>query len=930
MSAIMGQPKDTLKIVPEAFCLDAGSAAYLEQLYDAFLSDPTSVIPEWRQYFEQLKPLDGVTVEVRHLEIQAEFRRLARLPHGLHIDEPIEEQALEQKQSNIHRLIKAYRLLGHLQANIDPLNVRQKLPVPELTPSYYQLNENDLNHSTEMISAFKKMYCDTIAYEFMHIPDAVQRLWIQNNIESAQPQTSLTKETKIRLLQSLLEAEGLEKYIGSKYPGAKRFSLEGTDSLIVALDTLIQQGGVKGAKEVVICMAHRGRLNVLVNLLGKIPYQLFDEFEGKPHDFSLESGDVKYHQGFSANVSTPGGPVHLSLAFNPSHLEIVTPVICGSVKARQERRKDNTQTQVLSIAVHGDAAFSGQGVVMETLNMARTRGFNIGGTVHIVVNNQIGFTTSNPEDARSTLYCSDIGKMVEIPIFHVNANDPEAVFKVMKFSLDYREKFKKDVIVDLIGYRRQGHNEADEPAATQPLMYQLIRSLPTAAKIYTDQLITEKSLTEAEINTLTKEYRDALEIKKPVARDILDGMNEGLAIEWAPYVAKDWRLLTETGVSSAVLEELGKKQLVLPVGMVLHPRVEKIRQDRQKIAEGLLPMDWGYAETLAYATLLSEGFSVRLSGQDVGRGTFFHRHAVLYDQQNGSEYIPLSHLSVEQGHFSIVNSLLSEEAVLGFEYGYSTADPKGLTIWEAQFGDFANNAQVVIDQFISSGEQKWGRQSGVTLFLPHGYEGQGAEHSSARLERYLQLCAEHNIQVCIPTTPAQIFHLIRRQVKRPLRKPLIVLTPKSLLRHKWAVSSVSDLETGEYAVVLPEKDALSAQDIKKIVFCSGKIYYELLENRRTNHQTDIAIIRIEQLYPFPDIELTSVLQQYRAVKTIVWCQEEPENQGAWPYIQPHLKACLAEQLGVQYAGRPASAAPAVGYLHLHQAQQSVLIAEALR
>jgi len=926
----MEQLNDHLDTPRGAFCLDAGSAAYLEQLYDAFLNDPSTVAAEWRQYFEQLKPLNGVAIEARHLQIQTEFRRLARLPHGLPSNGSLQEHADEQKSSNIHRLIKAYRLLGHLQANIDPLNIRKKLLVPELTLSYYQLDENNLGDEAEMIAAFKKVYCDTIAYEFMHIPDSGERRWIQNNIEAAQPKILLTKEIKTRLLQSLLEAEGLEKYIGAKYPGAKRFSLEGTDSLIVALDTLIQQGGIKETKEVVICMAHRGRLNVLVNLLGKIPHQLFDEFEGKHHDASLETGDVKYHQGFSANISTPGGPVHLSLAFNPSHLEIVTPVVCGSVKARQERRKDNTHSAVLSIAVHGDAAFAGQGVVMETLNMARTRGFNVGGTVHIVVNNQIGFTTSNPEDARSTLYCSDIGKMVEIPIIHVNANDPEAVFKVMNFALNYREKFKKDVIIDLIGYRRQGHNEADEPAATQPLMYQLIRSLPTAAKMYSDQLIAEKYFTEAEINTLAKEYRDALEIKKPVARDILESINEGLALEWAPYVAKDWRLLTETGVARALLESLGKKQLALPIAIALHPRVQKIIQDRKNMAEGVLPMDWGYAETLAYATLLSEGFSVRLSGQDVGRGTFFHRHAVLYDQKNGSEYIPLSYLSPEQGHFSIVNSLLSEEAVLGFEYGYSTADPKGLTIWEAQFGDFANNAQVVIDQFISSGEQKWGRQSGVTLFLPHGYEGQGAEHSSARLERYLQLCAEHNIQVCVPTTPAQIFHLIRRQVKRPLRKPLIVLTPKSLLRHKSAVSSASDLETGGYAVVLPEKDALSVQDVKKIVFCSGKIYYELLENRRSNQQTDIAIIRIEQLYPFPEIELKKLLEKYPVVKTIVWCQEEPENQGAWPYIQSPLNACLTEQLSVQYAGRPASAAPAVGYLHLHQAQQSALIAEALR
>lgn len=857
---------------------DAGSVAYLEALYANFLANPEVILPGWRQYFGSL---GGVP-------------------------QP------EHKNSSEH-LIETYRLLGHLNANIDPLNLREKMVGGALMPPD---------------DGLQKIYCDTIAYEFMHISDSTERLWVQDKIESSLSQLVLTSDTKQRLLQSLVAAEGLEKYIGIKYPGAKRFSLEGTDSLMVALDTLVQQGGVKGIKEMVICMAHRGRLNVLVNLLGKIPHQLFDEFEGRHSDAALEAGDVKYHQGFSANVLTPGGVVHLSLAFNPSHLEIVTPVICGSVKARQERRQDKNFAKVLSIAVHGDAAFSGQGVVMETLNMAQTRGFNVGGTIHIIVNNQIGFTTSNLLDARSTLYCSDLGKMLGIPIFHVNANDPEAVFKVMQFSLEYREKFKKDVIIDLVGYRRQGHNEADEPAATQPLMYQFIRRLPTVAKLYQDQLISENFVTAATVESIAKAYREALETEKAVAKDIVNETMEGLAVEWAPYVAKDWRLPTETGVGLEILTDLAKKQLSLPEGFVLHPRVEKIMQDRAKMATGMLPMDWGYAETLAYATLLSTGFPVRLSGQDAGRGTFFHRHAVLYNQQDGHEYVPLAHLSSSQASFSIVNSLLSEEAVLGFEYGYSTAEPKGLIIWEAQFGDFANNAQVVIDQFISSGEQKWGRQSGVTLFLPHGYEGQGAEHSSARLERYLQLCAEQNIQVCVPTTPAQIFHLIRRQVKRLLRKPLIVLTPKSLLRHKLAVSLLDDLESGQYQVVLPEVDALPVNNIKKIILCVGKIYYELLEARRAGLQ-HVAIIRLEQLYPFPDIELKTLLQQYPSVETIVWCQEEPKNQGAWHYIKSNLEIFCAADTALQYAGRPAAAAPAVGYLHLHQAQQSALIKDAL-
>ncbi len=953
MSVSMSLTKATMAALQQTSLLDAGSSSYLEELYDHYLTDPMSVSPEWRDYFSELPAVGKGGPEARHLEILAEFKQRVRHPRLQSLGREESPSSLdslkkallhEHKQARVYELIEAYRLLGHLQAEIDPLKRRNVPLVPELMTTYYHFTKEDLQTLFDVgtlpgakqrslhaiIDTLKQLYCRTIASEFMHIPDSPERIWVQSQIESFFYEENVSKETKLRLLKSISAAEGLEKYLGAKYPGAKRFSLEGTDSLIVALDTLIQQGGAKGVKEIVICMAHRGRLNVLVNLLGKKPNQLFDEFEGKHYDESLESGDVKYHQGFSSDISTPGGHVHLSLAFNPSHLEIVTPVVCGSVRARQESRGDSEFDQVLSIAIHGDAAFAGQGVVMETLNMSQTRGFRIGGTIHIIVNNQIGFTTSNPQDARSTLYCSDIGKMMEVPIIHVNADDPEAVFKVMLFSLEYRAKFKKDVIIDLVGYRRQGHNEADEPAATQPIMYQLIRQLPTVAKLYSDRLVNEKIVNQEEAESITREYRNSLESRQQaVALDLLTDVQREFVRDWKPYRSKDWRIAAETGVSLSVLKALAEKQTTLPQGLVLHPRVEKIVQDRIKITAGELPIDWGYAETLAYATLLQENFLIRLSGQDVGRGTFFHRHVVLLNQQDGTEYIPLSHLSDQQAPFTVVNSLLSEEAVVAFEYGYASAEPRGLIIWEAQFGDFANNAQVVIDQFISSGEQKWGRLCGLVLFLPHGYEGQGAEHSSARLERYLQLCAEDNIQVCVPTTPAQVFHMLRRQVVRGVRKPLIVLTPKSLLRHKLAVSTLSELETGHFCPILGEVDPIDPLEVKKVVLCSGKVYYDLLELRRTENRKDVVVIRIEQLYPFPDVECRSLLEQYPNARQIVWCQEEPKNQGSWHHVLEYMRDCLGKDQQLSYVGRQASAAPAVGYLHLHQEQQNALIKDAL-
>jgi 2-oxoglutarate dehydrogenase E1 component len=954
----MTNHKATMSELQKTALLDAGSSAYLEQRYDDYLKDPNSVSSEWRQYFEQLPLVDGMIQETRHSEVQAAFKEMVRHPSfisttsapteagggAIEIERLKAALSRERKQTAVRELIDAYRLLGHLHADIDPLKLREKAQVPELILSYYHLTPADLplmfdagslpGASTrtlqQILDDLKRCYCGTIASEFMHIPDSPERIWVQQQVEVIGLQNRLSLDIQQRILAYLIAADGLEKYLGAKYPGAKRFSLEGTDSLLVALDTFIQQGGVSGAKEIIICMTHRGRLNVLVNLLGKMPNQLFDEFEGKHNDTKLETGDVKYHQGFSSDVSTPGGNVHLSLAFNPSHLEIVTPVVCGSVKARQERRKDNEYTEVLSIALHGDSAFAGQGVVMETLNMSQTRGFKIGGTIHIIVNNQIGFTTSNPNDTRSTLYCSDIGKMIEVPIFHVNADDPEAVYTVMDLALRYREKFKKDVIIDLMGYRRQGHNEADEPAVTQPVMYQLIRKMPTARQLYADKLIAEKTLSATEIDSMIQAYRDTLDSRQQaVARNLVNEVKRDFSANWALFVSKDWRIPANTGVALATLKTLAESQTTIPEGFVLHPRVQKIIEDRRKMTAGELPLDWGYAETLAYATLLNENYLVRLSGQDVGRGTFFHRHVVLHNQRDNAEYMPLSHLSQNQAKFTVVDSLLSEDAVLGFEYGYAKTEPQGLIVWEAQFGDFANNAQVVIDQFISSGEQKWGRLCGLTLYLPHGYEGQGAEHSSARLERYLQLCAEHNMQVCVPTTPAQVFHMIRRQMVRPIRKPLIVITPKSLLRHKLAVSCLKDLETGEFLPVLPEVDDIQPEKVKRIVLCSGKIYYDLLEKRRADNEKEIAILRVEQLYPFPEIELKAQLALYVAATEVIWCQEEPKNQGAWYNIQHHLLAVITQQQQLQYAGRQAAAAPAVGYLHLHQEQQAALVNDAL-
>jgi 2-oxoglutarate dehydrogenase E1 component len=784
----------------------------------------------------------------------------------------------------------------------------------------------------DIVAAVKKTYCGTIGIEYMYISSTAEKRWIQKKFEGTLSTPSYNPEQKREILQRLTDAETLERYLHTRYVGQKRFSGEGAETMIPMLDTVIENAGAHGAKEVVIGMAHRARLNVLVNNLGKIPADLFSEFEGK-HPSELSSGDVKYHQGFSSDIKTGGGPVHLTLAFNPSHLEIVNPVVEGSVRARQHRRGDHTGDQVLALLIHGDAAFAGQGVVMETLALSQTRGYKTGGTVHLVVNNQIGFTTSDTRDARSSLYATDIVKMIEAPVFHVNGDDPEAAVFVSAIAEEYRRTFRKDVVVDLVCFRRLGHNEQDEPFVTQPLMYKKIAQHPGTRKLYADKLEKEGVAKPGLGDELVASVRAELDAGKGTNPKILYGLKPALAIDWAPYIGVDWRQPAQTAVPMPKLKELAKRLTDIPANFKLHPSVERLLAGRREMGEGKQPLDWGMAENLAYASLVDEGHPVRLSGQDAGRGTFAHRHAVLHDQNrekwDAGVYVPLQNIKQGQGNFVVIDSLLSEEAVLGFEYGYSTAQPFELVIWEAQFGDFVNGAQVVIDQFIASGEAKWGRMCGLTMFLPHGYEGQGPEHSSARLERFMQLCAEHNMQVCVPSTAGQFFHMIRRQIERPMRKPLIVMTPKSLLRKKEAATPLAELATGGFQVIIPEAEKIAAKKVKRVIFCAGKVYYDLAAERAKRAIEDIAIERIEQLYPFPHEEFQARIEAYPGAKSVVWAQEEPGNQGAWHRIQHYLLRHMRPDQQLSYAGRASSAAPAVGYLQLHNEQQKELVEAAL-
>jgi len=927
--------------------LFGSNAPFIEALYESWLKDPASVEPRWRDYFDELQRLDQGAPDVSHFEVQERFANLAQQRRAA-APVVINRPQLGEKQFGVLQLIAAYRILGGRHADIDPLKRREKPPIPELDPAFYGLNDADLetvfNTGTlvgprelklkDLLQFLKDTYCRSIAVEYMYISDMQQKRWVQERMESVKATPSYDGEYRKHILERLTAGETLEKYLHTRYVGQKRFSLEGGETLIPQLDHLLQRAGKAGVQELVIGMAHRGRINVLVNTMGKMPKNLFAEFEGH-HDDDLLAGDVKYHQGFSSNIMTPGGPMHVTLAFNPSHLEIVNPVVEGSVRARQHRRGDRTGDQVLPVLIHGDAAFAGQGVNMETFELAQTRGYGTGGTVHIVVNNQVGFTCSDLRDARSTLYCTDLAKMLELPIFHVNADDPEAVCLVTEMALDFRMQFHKDVMVDLVCYRRLGHNEQDEPMVTQPLMYKTINALPTTRKLYADRLEQDGTLPAGGGDEMVAHFRKALDGGYHTNKTILSNYKPPFEIDWSKYRGGKWNEHDDTRLPIEKLKRLGERITDIPANFKLHPAVQRIVESRRQMAQGKLPLDWGMAEHLAFATLLEEGYSIRLSGQDSGRGTFFHRHAVLHDQNrekwDQGTYVPLQHVSDKQGDFVVIDSLLSEEAVMGFEYGYSTSAPNELVIWEGQFGDFANGAQVVIDQFITSGEAKWGRLCGLVLMLPHGYEGQGPEHSSARIERYMQLAADYNVQICIPATPVQLYYLLRRQMIRPFRKPLIMFTPKSLLRHKESVSPLEEFAGDKFKPVNEDWESkdINPDNVRRVVFCSGKVYYDLRAERKSKGLKDLPLARIAQLYPFPHEDFQAQIERYKKATEIVWCQEEPRNQGAWHRIQHYLERHMLPHQKLIYAGRDSSASPAAGYKSLHDRQQKELVDLAL-
>ena len=921
--------------------LFGGNAPFIEEQYENYLADPASVGADWRAYFDTLR---SGAADVAHGPVIESFIRLgkSRKVAGAMVD-----ASTMKKQVQVLQLIGKFRTLGMFQADLDPLQRAGKPYIADLDLATYGFTEADLDTEfdvgsfkagadrmrlRDLVQALRETYCRTFGAEYMYIHDTATKRFIQQWLEPIRSKPAFTAAEKRHILERLTAAETLERYLHTKYVGQKRFSGEGGESMIAMLDRLIEKAGAAGVQETVIGMAHRGRLNVLVNTLGKMPSDLFSEFEGKYAKY-LSAGDVKYHQGFSSHVITPGGPMGLALAFNPSHLEVVNAVVEGAVRARQHRRGDAKGDQVLPVLLHGDAAVAGQGILQEVLNMAQTRGYYTGGTVHIVVNNQIGFTTSDPRDTRGTIYCTDIAKMVEAPILHVNGDDPEACLLAVDIAMDYRQQFHKDVFIDLVCFRRLGHNEADEPMVTQPLMYKKINQHPGTRKLYADALVAQGVIGAGDAEAMIADYRAAMDKGTHTNKTILSNYKAPFSTDWSPFTkGNKWTVPADTTVPMKSLKSLAKKVCTVPEGFKLHPRVEKVIADRKAMAEGKLPLDWGMAETLAYATLLDDGYGVRLSGEDVGRGTFVHRHAVLHDQNrekwDSGTWVPLQHLKDGQASIEVIDSVLTELGVLGFEYGYATSDPGRLVIWEAQFGDFANGAQVVIDQFISAGEAKWGRVCGLVLLLPHGYEGQGPEHSSARPERFLQLCAEHNMQVCVPTTPAQIYHLLRRQMIRPYRTPLVVMSPKSLLRHKEAVSSLEELADGGFQTVIGETEKIVAKNVRRVILCSGKVYYELLAYRREHQIADVAIVRFEQLYPFPHDEYKKQLAKFPNAREVVWCQEEPQNQGAWYRLRAYFRADAGPKQVIAYAGRPVSASPAVGYMSKHVAQQKQLIEDA--
>ena len=927
--------------------LFGGNAPYVEEMYENYLANPGSVPDSWREYFDALQHVPAVdgsnAKDVPHLPVINAFAERAKAGGTQVVQASGADSELGRKRTAVQQLIAAYRNVGARWADLDPLKRAERPPIPELEPSFYGFTDADMetvfNTSNtffgketmplrELLNALRETYCGTIGAEYMYITDQGQKRWWQQKLESARANPQLSAEQKKHVLERLTAAEGLERFLHTKYVGQKRFSLEGGESFIVAMDELVNQAGKQGVQEIVIGMAHRGRLNVLVNTLGKMPGMLFAEFDHTAPE-ELPAGDVKYHQGFSSDVTTAGGPVHLSLAFNPSHLEIVNPVVEGSVRARLDRRGDTEGDTVLPVLVHGDAAFAGQGVVMETLALAETRGYYTGGTVHIVINNQIGFTTSDPRDARSTLYCTDVVKMIEAPVLHVNGDDPEAVVLCTQLALQYRQDFNKDVVVDIVCFRKLGHNEQDTPMLTQPLMYTKIGKHPGTRKLYGEKLVTQGVLPPDGPDQMVATYRAAMDAGKHTVDPVLTNFKSKYAVDWAPYLHQKWTDAAETALPLAEWKRLAERTTTVPEGFTVHALVKKVLEDRAAMGRGEINVDWGMGEHMAFASLVASGYPVRLSGEDCGRGTFVHRHAVLHDQKREKwdvgTYVPLQHVADNQAPFNVIDSILSEEAVLGFEYGYASNDPNTLVIWEAQFGDFVNGAQVVIDQFIASGEVKWGRVNGITLMLPHGYEGQGPEHSSARLERFMQLSADTNMQVVQPTTASQIFHVLRRQMIRPLRKPLVIMTPKSLLRNKDATSPLAEFTKGGFQTVIGDRGDVKADKVKRVIACSGKVYYDLAKRREEKGMDDVAILRVEQLYPFPHKAFAAELKKYPNATEVVWCQDEPQNQGAWFFVQHYIHENMAAGQKLGYAGRAASASPAVGYAHLHQDQQKALI-----
>ena len=924
----------------ESSHISGGHSAYLENMYELYLENPDQLSSEWVVFFDNLEPKGINGNRVSHKQIVDEFKNLSRSAN-------LSGNIPDARQSKVIRLIQSYRNRGHQKANLDPLGIMDRAEIEDLDLEFHGLSKEDLSDEfytdtlligkekatlKEIIESLKVIYCGNIGIEYNHIMDSYERKWFQKKFESKLGKYSFSTDDKLHIYERLNSAEGLAKYLAAKYPGMKRFGIDGAESLIPLVDAVIQNCGELGANQICFGMAHRGRLNLLVNVLGKLPSELFSAFDEDYEITGANTGDVKYHLGFSSNLETKGGEVHVSLNNNPSHLEIVDPVVLGSVRARQDRLNDNERQKVVPVLLHGDASFSGQGVVMESLQMSQTRGFNVGGTIHIIVNNQIGFTTSNKKDSRSTDYSTDVAKIIQAPVIHVNGDDPEMVVKAAIIACKYRKEFNKDIVIDLFCYRRRGHNEADDPSATQPLMYSKIKQHPSVLTQYEDALIREGLISSDQTAAVRSDYRKSLESGLSVAKNLAKKPNEELWFNWDEYIDNKWWDETDTSITKKSITKLGKQISNTPEHFNLGPQAAKIFKDRDQMTESKIDINWGYGEMLAYASLLEQGYPIRLTGQDVRRGTFSHRHACVFDKETGKGLIPLSKIAEEHNtKFDIYDSLLSEEAVLAFEYGYSATWPTGLVIWEAQFGDFANGAQVVIDQFIVSAQHKWERLSGLVMLLPHGYEGQGPEHSSARIERFLQLCASENIQVCVPSSPAQIFHLLRRQAIRKLRTPLVVISPKSLLRNPDASSKITELTSGSFQCVID--DDCQKDNIKKIILCSGKVFYDIKKQQNLSDKDDIAIIRIEQLYPFPYDDLEAILNTYPNVVEIVWCQEEPANQGAWFSHRHRIQRVLdrlKNNLEITLVSRPAAAAPAVGMMKLHLKQQEELIELALK